>query len=221
MAMALEHQHQGLILLSRCMQKPSDWITDRISNGQLTEAIPSFFQTGTSCEPLENTTPEHLEGSTPDPLTELLDLLNSYRSLATGDIRKILSSQYTRWTTVDANTTIAAAPSSPFKEAQDPLQSYRHLPGQEIMEWYHCCGMKMPTRFVGRPDSIHMKLEFAIYLIGNISKDPDDPDHRNTYQVFLQRFFLPHLDRLLAHRCGREQFPFYYMLCALIQSYLT
>ena len=93
--------------------------------------------------------------------------------------------------------------------------------GQEIMEWYHCCGMKMPSRFVGRPDSIHMKLEFAIYLTGNIPKHPDDPDHQKIYDTFLRRFFLPHMDRILAQRCGREQFPFYYVLCAVIQAYLT
>lgn len=221
MAISLEQQHQGLILLSRCMQKPGDWITDRISSGQLADAITSFFQAGSSCRHLDATTSVHFERAITDPLSRFLHLLNAYQPLTAGDIRKTLSSQYTRWTTVDANTTILADSTSPFKEAQDPLQSYRHLPGQEIMEWYHCCGMKMPTRFIGRPDGIHMKLEFAIYLIGNISKNPDDDDHKNTYQVFLQRFFLPHLDRILTHRCGQEQFPFYYMLCAMIQSYLT
>lgn len=201
------------MLLSRCMQKPGSWIVERISSGQLSDSISPLFH--------HNVDFENLTSRSYQPLTELLSLLTSYQSLDPEKLRKELTCQYTRWATVETNTVKAVNPPSPFQETQDPLKPYRHLPGQEIMEWYHCCGMKIPNRFVGRPDSIHMKLEFTVYLTGNILNYPDDPDHKKTYDAFLRRFFLPHMDRILAQRCGKEQFPFYYLLCALIQSYLT
>jgi len=206
-------KRNGLMLLSRCMQKPGSWIVERISSGQLSDSISPLFH--------HNVDFENLTSRSCQPLAELLSLLASYQSLDPEKLRKELTRQYTRWATVETNTVKAVNPPSPFQETQDPLKSYRHLPGQEIMEWYHCCGMKMPNRFVGRPDSIHMKLEFTVYLTGNILKYPDDPDHQKTYDAFLRRFFLPHMDRILAQRCGREQFPFYYLLCALIQDYLN
>ncbi len=207
-----EKKRTKLILISRYMQKPGTWITERIVSGQLTDSISSFFpevrdlESGLSIHPL--------------PLTDLLSLIASYQRQTPEELQKILSRQYIRWTTVETNTMGIATPLSPFKESQDPLRSYRHLPGQELIEWFHCCGMKMPERFIGRPDSIHMKLEFTVYLSGNISSHPDDPDHQKIYDTFLQRFLFPHIDRILAQRCGREQFPFYYLLCGLIR-YLT
>ena len=213
MSQIQESQRQGLMLLSRCMQKPGRWIVQRIATGQLADSISSLFQA-------ENLSKKRVS-TLSQPLTDLLSILTSYQGWEPEKVQQDLARQYTRWTTVETNTMTPMDPPSPFKEAQDPLRSYRHLPGQEIMEWYHCCGMKMPSRFVGRPDSIHMKLEFAIYLTGNIPKHPDDPDHQKIYDTFLRRFFLPHMDRILAQRCGREQFPFYYVLCAVIQAYLT
>ena len=213
MSQIQESQRQGLMLLSRCMQKPGSWIVQRIATGQLADSISSLFQA-------ENLSKKRVS-TLSQPLTDLLSILTSYQGWEPEKVQQDLARQYTRWTTVETNTMTPMDPPSPFKEAQDPLRSYRHLPGQEIMEWYHCCGMKMPSRFVGRPDSIHMKLEFAIYLTGNIPKHPDDPDHQKIYDTFLRRFFLPHMDRILAQRCGREQFPFYYVLCAVIQAYLT
>ncbi len=211
-----EHQQQALILLSRCMQKPGNWIIERITDGQLAQSISSLFQTP---EDYKNSQIQNLTDDT--PLANLLSLITSYQGQAPAKIKSELTRQYLRWTRVETNTMTVVNPPSPFKETEDPLGSYRHLPGQEIMEWYHCCGMKMPKRFVGRPDSIHMKLEFTIYLTGIISQQPENPDHIRTYDVFLRRFLLPHIDRILAHRCGSEQFYFYYTLCAFIRSYLT
>ena len=208
-----ENQRQGLMLISRCMQKPGSWITERIADGNLSESILTLFQ--------EKDSQDNSSHTLSQALADLQSILKLYGQKMPEEIQKELARQYIRWTRVETNTMTAANPPSPFQEEEDPLSSYRHLPGQEIMEWYHCCGMKIPKRFVGRPDSIHMKLEFAVYLTGNIPRHPDDPDYQKTYQAFLRRFLLPHLDRILTHRCGREQFPFYYLLCALIQAYLT
>ncbi|MBP3701737.1 MAG: hypothetical protein J6I64_07595, partial [Lachnospiraceae bacterium] len=193
------------------LQKPGHWLTERLSNGALRESLAIL-----SPHILSETVSSDGDFSC---LETFLIHLSDYQHISEQQIQNDLSAQYKQWSLVD--TQKRSDIFSPFKEEQDPLRSYRHLPGQEIMEWYHCCGMKMPERFMGRPDSISMELEFAIYLKGMLCQQPSNSDSLRIYQFFLQRFLLPDLTRILALDSHAQSFPFYYQLTAVIREYIS
>lgn len=212
MALTHEEERQGLLLLSRCCQKPGRWLTERLSSGQLAASVQAFFPSPVLTEP--DTCAKQSQ------LASFLAHIAAYEGMDPDHLQKILSAQYHQWTQHEAQTLLHSRHLSPFIETQDPLRSYRHLPGQEIMEWYHCCGMKIPARFIGRPDSLHMKLEFSIYLKGMVCQQPKETDYEQIYDAFLRRFLLPHMDQLLGQYSQTSPIPFYYDLCSLIRTYL-
>ena len=103
-----ENQRQGLMLISRCMQKPGSWITERIADGNLSESILTLFQ--------EKDTQDNSSHTFSQALADLQSMLNLYSQKMPEEIQKDLARQYVRWTRVETNTMTAANPPTPFNQ---------------------------------------------------------------------------------------------------------